>query len=347
MRRFLTTLTIAFICGILATPTIEAQNRRGGRNGSTTEQTQRSNNKSANRQERKQPSRNNNNSNRVDNKKKADAQQPANRGNISQGNNRPQQPANNGNMSNSQRPGNNRQPTHNGNMNQGQRPGNNRQPAHNGNMNQGQRPDNNRQPAQNGNMNQGQRPGNKPQPPHNSHHYGDNHHRPAHIAPPARPHRPKAHVYHRPVPPPTIVYHSRCPVITTILGIHLGTAFNISLNYLYNNGYIVDGYGNDMIYLRNAPQLSLIWPDAILHYGPNGLIGSEFSYSTSHYDMSRYNQVYSTFVTQYGSPVSYKSSGGNITATWWGREGYVQLQFRHDYSYNGQLRYYTTLSFGL
>ena len=329
MRRFLTTLTIAFICGILATPTIEAQNRRGGRNGSTTEQTQRSNNRSANSQERKQPSRNNNNSNRVDNKKKADAQQPANRGNISQGNNRPQQPANNGNMSNSQRPDNNRQPAHNGNMNQGQRPGNNRQPAHNGNMNQGQRP------------------GNKPQPPHNSHHYGDNHHRPAHIAPPARPHRPKAHVYHRPVPPPTIVYHSRCPVITTILGIHLGTAFNISLNYLYNNGYIVDGYGNDMIYLRNAPQLSLIWPDAILHYGPNGLIGSEFSYSTSHYDMSRYNQVYSTFVTQYGSPVSYKSSGGNITATWWGREGYVQLQFRHDYSYNGQLRYYTTLSFGL
>jgi hypothetical protein len=116
---------------------------------------------------------------------------------------------------------------------------------------------------------------------------------------------------------------------------------------LYNNGYIVDGYGNDMIYLRNAPQLSLIWPDAILHYGPNGLIGSEFSYSTSHYDMSRYNQVYSTFVTQYGSPVSYNSSGGNITATWWGREGYVQLQFRHNYSYDGHLRYYTTLSFGL
>lgn len=299
MRRFLTTLTIAFICGILATPTIEAQNRRGGRNGSSTEQTHRSNNNSANRQERKQPSRNNN-SNRVDNKKKANAQQPGNMG---------------------QRPGNN------GNMNQG----NNRpqQPAHNGNMSNGQRHDN------------------KPQPPRNNRHYGDHHHRPVHVAPPTRPHRPKAHVYHRPTPPRTIVYHSRCPVITTILGINLGTAFNISINYLHNNGYIIDGYGNDMIYLRNASQLSLIWPDAILHYGSNGLIGSEFSYSTSHYDLSRYNQVYSTFVTQYGSPISYNSSGGNITATWWGREGYVQLQFRHDHSHNGQLRYYTTLSFGL
>ena len=314
MRRFLTTLTIALICGILATPTIEAQNRRGGRNGSTTEQTQRSNRNSANGNERRQSSQSsrNNNSNRVDNKKKANAQQPAN----------------------------------NGNMSQGQRPGNNRQPANNGNMSQGQRPGNNRQPANNGNMSQGQRPGNKPQPPHNNHHYGDNN-RPTHVAPPSRPHRPQQHVYHRPVPPPTIVYHSRCPVITTILGIQLGTAFNVSLNYLYRNGYIVDGYGNDMIYLRNATQLSLNWPDAILHYGPNGLIGSEFSYSTSYYDMSRFNIVYSTFVTQYGSPISYSSSGDLVTATWWGHNGYVQLQFNRSYSHNGQLRYYTILSFGL
>lgn len=293
MRRFLTTLTIAFICGIMATPTIEAQNRRGGRNGNTTEQTQRSNRNSANRNERKQSSQSKHNNNRVDNKKKANAQRPDNKSKISHG----------------------------------QRPGNKTNTPHN--------------------INHGNRHNHKPQPPHNHRHYGDNHHRPAHVAPPVRPHRPKAHVYHRPTPPRTIVYHSRCPVITTILGINLGTAFNVSINYLHNNGYIIDGYGNDMIYLRNAPQLSLIWPDAILHYGRNGLIGSEFSYSTSHYDLSRYNQVYSTFVTQYGSPISYNSSGGNITATWWGREGYVQLQFRHDYSHNGQLRYYTTLSFGL
>lgn len=293
MRRFFTTLTIAFICGILATPTIEAQNRRGGRNGNATEQTQRSNRNSANRNERKQSSQSKHNNNRVDNKKKADAQRPDNKSKISHG----------------------------------QRPGNKTNTPHN--------------------INHGNRHNYKPQPPHNHRHYGDNHHRPAHVAPPVRPHRPKAHIYHRPMLPPTIVYHSRCPVITTILGIHLGTAFNASLNYLYRNGYIVDGYGNDMIYLRNASQLSLIWPDAILHYGSNGLIGSEFSYSTSHYDMSRYNQVYSTFVTQYGAPISYNSSGGNITATWWGRDGYVQLQFSHDYSHNGQLRYYTTLSFGL
>ena len=202
------------------------------------------------------------------------------------------------------------------------------------------------QPAHNGNIGNGQRPRNKPQPPHNNGHYGNNN-RPTHVAPPSRPHRPQQHVYHRPVPPPTIVYHSRCPVITTILGIQLGTAFNVSLNYLYRNGYIVDGYGNDMIYLRNATQLSLNWPDAILHYGPNGLIGSEFSYSTSYYDMSRFNIVYSTFVTQYGSPISYSSSGDLVTATWWGHNGYVQLQFNRSYSHNGQLRYYTTLSLGL
>lgn len=189
---------------------------------------------------------------------------------------------------------------------------------------------------------------NKRQPGHGGNHYNPGHNnRPHHVPPPPRPYRPKVHVYHRPPTPASFCYHHRCPVIKTILGINLGTAFNISLNYLYGNGYIIDGYGNNMIHLRNATQMSMIWPDATLYYDHNALIGSEFSYSTSYYDMSRYNQLYSNFVTQYGSPMSYTHNGNHITATWWGQNSYVTLSFNLDYSSGGYQRYYTTLSFGL
>lgn len=192
------------------------------------------------------------------------------------------------------------------------------------------------------NNNRGSRPGQRQS-------YGpQRNNRPPQVAPQIRPHRPPVRPYHRPVPPPSFRPHRGCPVVQSILGITFGTAINISLNYLLNGGYVVDSYTNDVVYLRNVNEMSFLWPDATLYYGTNGLIGSQFSYSTNYYDRTRYNQIYSTFVTRYGAPVNYQAVNNGYIATWFGYDnGYISLEFKPVYGVGGHLRYYTTLSFGL
>ncbi len=56
----------------------------------------------------------------------------------------------------------------------------------------------------------------------------------------------------------------------------------MSLDYLINRGYTIDGYGNDAVYLRDVNEMSYYWPDATLYYGAGGLARSEFLYSTSY-----------------------------------------------------------------
>ena len=151
----------------------------------------------------------------------------------------------------------------------------------------------------------------------------------------------------RPVPPPSWRPYRGCPVVGGILGITFGTAIGVSLDYLYGGGYTVDGYGPDVVYLRNVSQMSYIWPDATLYYGTGGFDRSQFVYSTGAYDMSRYNNVYNNLVLQYGSPVNYVNNGNGFTATWFGSgNGYISLHFGPNYTTGGQLRYYTTLTFG-
>lgn len=171
--------------------------------------------------------------------------------------------------------------------------------------------------------------------------------RPAVMAPPPRPYRPIARPWSRPVPPPSWRPYRGCPVIGSILGITFGTALNLSLDYLYNNGYTVDGYGNNVVYLRNIPQMSYTWPDATLYYGNAGLERSQFIYSTAYYDLTRYNSLYNSFMGSYGAPVGYSNAGNGFVATWFGyNNGYISLEFRPMYTSGGQLRYYTTLTFG-
>lgn len=163
-----------------------------------------------------------------------------------------------------------------------------------------------------------------------------------------RPHCPPTRPYHRPTPPPSFRPHSGCPVLRGILGITFGTTLNISIDYLNRHGYSVYGYGNDVVYLRNVNQYNYLWPDATLYYGVSGLTGSQFMYSTNYYDMTRYNMVYNTLMSQYGSPVSVQNITNGVVATWWGYDNqYVSLEFRPIYTNNGQLRYFTTLSFGI
>lgn len=163
-----------------------------------------------------------------------------------------------------------------------------------------------------------------------------------------RPHCPPTRPYHRPTPPPSFRPHSGCPVLRGILGITFGTTLNISIDYLNRHGYSVYGYGSDVVYLRNVNQYNYLWPDATLYYGVSGLTGSQFMYSTNYYDMTRYNMVYNTLTSQYGAPISIRNITNGVVATWWGYDNqYVSLEFRPIYTNNGQLRYFTTLSFGI
>lgn len=265
-------------------------------------------------------------------------------------------PGNNGNGNRPSNPGNNNRPSNPGGNGGSHRPGNN-----------GNRPGNTNPPMNrpgNGNHN---RPGN------NGHHPGNN--RPGQRPPqhpprpgrpdygyrpprPGRPHglppRPMAPGYrhpvpffghwHRPVPPPRWHYTAGVgPVFSTILGVAIGATIASSLNSLAANGYTVSNYGSDVVYLSNVPQMNLMWPDAAMYYNNGLLCGSQFTYPTSYYDMSRYNTLYSRFVQLYGAPVSTGNSGGIVSATWFGGANrFVTIEFNGSYG-----NYYTTLSFGM
>jgi len=180
-----------------------------------------------------------------------------------------------------------------------------------------------------------------------NHHYRDqfnwnySHHnwsRP--LPPPTRAYRPRPLVWYR----PTIPYGWRpyygAPVIDRILGIVFGSLFDASLDYLYYSGYDIDGYADGVIYLRDVPMLNLTWPDVMLCYNEaNALVNAQFVYSTSYYDMARYNRVYRSLCRVYGSPVAYADG----TASWYGGDqtGYVTLTMIRDGG-----RYYTTMSIG-
>lgn len=169
--------------------------------------------------------------------------------------------------------------------------------------------------------------------------------RPPMVAPPHRPYRPViARPHYRPVPPPAWRPRSGLPVIRGILGLTFGAAFNVSLDYLYNSGYTVDGYGNNIVYLRNVPAMNYIWTDGALYYGNGGLDASSFYYSTPGYDLTRYNAVYSNLVNVYGMPVSVNNAGGTMSSTWFGgNNGYITLSF----GAGTAGRFLTTLTLGL
>ncbi len=325
MRVFGKNLAIALICTGLAIPMAEAQGRHNGaRNSEKTHQ-------------------------RADGSRSGGASRPgANNGNGNKPGVRPG--ANNGGNNKSgvrpgsqTSPGNNTKPavrpgSNNGNHNKpGVRPG-----ANNGNHNQpAVRPGAANRPGAHA---PAPRPDYRPAPPVRP---GVITPRPPVMAPPHRPGRPVMVPWQRPVPPPAWRPGPRVPRLSTVLGITFGTAIGLSLDYLYNNGYVVDGYNSDMVYLRNVTQLNYVWPDATLYYGNGGLAGSQFLYSTSWNDPTRYNAVYRDLVNLYGAPVSVSRPQGGYLATWFGYDnGYITLEYNQRPVVGGGLRFFTTLSFG-
>lgn len=297
MKRFWRIVSIALICGALATPQLDARGRNNSGQRSSTSTSRSSS-----------PSRSNSSRN--------NSPRPGNNSSRPGGNNNTPKPGGN---SNTPKPGSNNNAPKPGNNNS--RPGGN----------------NHNSPKPGGNNHNAPKPG--------SNHYHAPNHGHGHVH---RPHCPPPRPYHRPTPPPSFRPYHGCPTFRGVFGITFGTAINISLDYLYRNSYSVYGYGNDVIYLRNVNQYGYMWPDATLYYGSGGLTGSQFMYSTNYYDRGRYNMVYNSLVGQYGAPISVQNTSNGITATWWGYDGqYVSLEFHPAYTNNGQLRYFTTLSFGM
>lgn len=280
-------------------------------------------------------------------------------------NSRPDRP--NGNRPGNNKPGNNKPGNNkpgNNNRPEGVRPGGGNHGGNHGGNNVGNhrpgvgnKPGNGNNRPGHGNNGNNHRPGNNHNRPGGNHAvkpgnghapgFGPSagHHRPPTMRPPQRPHRPPMlRPHYRPVPPPAWRPRRGLPFVRGILGLTFGAAINVSLDYLYNNGYTVDGYGNDIVYLRNVPALNYIWTDAALYYGAGGLDTSSFYYSTPYYDAARYNSVYNSLVGTYGYPVSTGNSGGVVTSTWFGgNNGFITLSF----GAGSAGRFLTTLTFGM
>ena len=284
----------------------------------------------------------------------------AERNGATTSNKTPSSRPNNGgnNQGNNHRPGNNGQQRPGGNNQGNNRPGNNGQQRPGGGQNHrpGNQPGNNQRPPQTGNHGGNYRPGRPGRPGQAGHpgqhrpggDYRPGYHRPTPPPPPRRHHYGYRHPvpffghYHRPVPPPAWHYRTGGPVFGTILGVALGTAISVSINSLINSGYTVSSYGDNVVYLQNVPQMNYTWPDAALYYNNSVLYGSQFTYPTAYYDMSRYNNLYGIFTSRYGMPVQTTNQGGVMSASWFGAGNrYVTLSF----GLNGGA-YYTTLSFG-
>lgn len=265
------------------------------------------------------------------------------------GNNGTNHPGN-GNNTSATRPGNN------GNNRPGNAPGNNAfGPGNNSGDRLGPNHGNPGGSAKPNHGNNHQRPNNPgtPQPP--AYGYGpggDRWHGNFHDIPHHAPHRPMLPPppphYYRPTPPPAFRPAPNGPRFGTILGIALGSAINYTLDQLFNSGYYVTGYTNNAVYLNDVLMLNLVWPNVTLQYNHGRLIGSEFVYPSAYYNTDRYYQAYNRLQSSYGVPVSMDYlAGGGMQASWFGYDGrYVTLTFQGGTAMDGQIRYYTTLSFG-
>ena len=275
--------------------------------------------------------------------------------------------------SNFSKPDNGGKPNGGSKPDNGGKPNGGSKPDNGGKPNGGGKPDNGGiKPDGGGKPNGGDRPnggrpngGNKPNggKPHgdrpgyggngthydyNGHHYSnDFHHNYTHhnwswsrpLPPPARPYRPAPLVWYRPVIPAGWYPYASAPIIDRILGITFGTLFDASLDYLYYNGYEIDGYADHIVYLRDVPLLNMIWDDGMLCYDSyDRLVNAQFVYQSS-INNKRYDRVYRNLCRVYGSP--FRNSDGSFS--WYGgnNTGWITLSTHTNLGY-----YYTTMSIG-
>ena len=339
MKKMLHTVAILLVSAALMAPAAEARGRNNGSGSVATQQQQQQQSRPGNSGRGRQQSQSSSSRPSNSGSRHNGGGSSSNSGSSNRNNNQGTRPGNNGG-----RPGNHGgQHSNNGTRpgNNGGRPGNSGQ----GHGNQGHGSASSR--PNHGQQASNSRPGNRYDSHHGGQHPGPSHHPHNDY----HHHRPNGHPhcdYHRPTPP----HHWHCPAswrpFTTICGISFGSTVNVSINWLWSNGYTITAYGNDVIYLASVPMLGICWDDATLYYSRNALCGSSFISSTSYYDPCYYNQAYSRLVANYGAPYMVQNVNGGIEATWWGSGNqYIRLSIVNAYANNGSLRYFTTLSFGI
>lgn len=146
-----------------------------------------------------------------------------------------------------------------------------------------------------------------------------------------------------PLPPRYTYARVGVPTIGTILGLAFGSFIDAGINSLYNAGYSVAGYADNIIYLTNVTQLGLIWPQVSMNYTNGLLTNSQFSYYSAIPDTGRFNMTYTQLCMLYGSPVANTGS----TVTWWAGDntGYITLNYSFMSALSGVSGYYTTLTY--
>lgn len=161
------------------------------------------------------------------------------------------------------------------------------------------------------------------------------------IRPSVRPWRPATMWVYRPIVTVNVSSYYGYPTIGGVLGLTWGTSFGNALNYLYYNGYYIDGYMDNIVYLTDVELLDYDWDDVMMEFdGNNRLDYVQFSYWTDGYNTSRFFSLYNYLVSLYGSPVSYSNS----MYSWYGGDGIGYVNLGLDFSTDVC---YTVLAFGV
>ena len=161
------------------------------------------------------------------------------------------------------------------------------------------------------------------------------------IRPSVRPWRPATMWVYRPIVTVNVNRYYGYPTIGGVLGLAWGTSFGNALNYLYYNGYYIDGFMDNIVYLTDVELLDYGWDDVMMQFdGNNRLDYVEFVYTSDDYDTSRFFSLYNELCSIYGSPVSFTNS----MYSWYGGDGigFVNLGFDRTYDYS-----HTVLAFGV
>ena len=163
-------------------------------------------------------------------------------------------------------------------------------------------------------------------------------------APPRNIFRP---VFYVPAPPRRVYVVPTVPTIGTILGLTFGSFIDAGINMLYNSGYNVLGYANNVVYLGNVNQLGFLWPEVTVYYNDGLMSDTQFQYWSQTPGDGRYLAIYNTLCRTYGVPVESYTVDGVLTSSWWagGNTGFVTLQYGPGLSQTGSVYYYTTLTY--
>ena len=161
------------------------------------------------------------------------------------------------------------------------------------------------------------------------------------IRPSVRQWRPATMWVYRPIVTVNISRYSSYPTIAGVLGLRWGTSFGNALNYLYYNGYYIDGFMDNIVYLTDVELLDYGWDDVMIKFDRNNRLDYvEFSYWTNGYDTSRFFSLYNDLCILYGAPVI----RNNSMFSWYGGDGVGFVNLGIDFSTDVC---YTVLAFGV